>query len=176
MAVRQRLASWGGARTIDATVVRQTFREVVDEATGGGRRIVITRHGRPVAALIPMRDFERLQEKDAETDRRMLARRSATGGTVDFEEFATAALSGGGKGHDAGKAESIGVEQLADEVAGDFMVDFLGPQVTAQAKSQILTMIQERVGDATSVTPAEAVEIRRAVIELLWSSVVQVPA
>lgn len=162
----------GGARTIEASVVRQTFREVVDDVTSAGRRVVITRHGRPVAALVSIRDLEQLRERDAATDQRMRERRPARGTAMSFEEFAA-----NDPANVAGQvAEHMSVEQAADEIAGHFMADFLGPQVTEQARTLIMTMMEQHVGEATTVPFEELQRLRSLILEKLHKLAVQVPA
>lgn len=46
-------------RTYTALQVRQRFGQVLDEAAGG-ERIVIVRAGQPIAALVPLTDLARL--------------------------------------------------------------------------------------------------------------------
>jgi prevent-host-death family protein len=41
---------------------RDRFSEVVNEAAYGAHRIVLTRHGKTVAAVVPMSDLELLNE------------------------------------------------------------------------------------------------------------------
>jgi prevent-host-death family protein len=41
---------------------RDRFSEVVNEAAFGAQRIVLTRHGKNVAAVVPMSDLELLNE------------------------------------------------------------------------------------------------------------------
>lgn len=46
-------------KTVSALEVRKRFGAILDEAAGG-EQIVIERAGRPVAALVPLADLERL--------------------------------------------------------------------------------------------------------------------
>lgn len=73
-------------RRVDAAKARKSFREVVDEAYAFGRRMIVTRHGKEVAALVSMRDLDILKDRDAEADARMLERLSAAddGGQPDI--------------------------------------------------------------------------------------------
>ncbi|WP_433424897.1 type II toxin-antitoxin system Phd/YefM family antitoxin [Microtetraspora malaysiensis] len=55
------------AEEIPVTQARADFAELVNRAAYGGERIVMTRHGKPIVALVPAADLERLQElEDAE--------------------------------------------------------------------------------------------------------------
>jgi prevent-host-death family protein len=66
-----------GAESVEASRARQGFRALVDAAAHRGRRVTITRNGRPLAALVPLRDLERLKEADRALDKRMLAEQPA---------------------------------------------------------------------------------------------------
>lgn len=44
---------------------RRGLADVVGHANYAGRRIVLTKHGKPVAGLVPIRDLDRLREIDA---------------------------------------------------------------------------------------------------------------
>lgn len=50
---------------------RENFSELIDRAAASGERIVITRHGEPMAALLPLDDLELIEEIE-----RRLAQRS----------------------------------------------------------------------------------------------------
>ncbi|MEU6998813.1 type II toxin-antitoxin system Phd/YefM family antitoxin [Nonomuraea sp. NPDC046570] len=50
------------AEEIPVTQARADFAELVNRAGYGGERIVMTRHGKPIVALVPAADLERLQE------------------------------------------------------------------------------------------------------------------
>lgn len=49
-------------RTCATGDARDNFSEVVNEAAYGSKRIVLTRHGKNVAAVVPMSDVELLNE------------------------------------------------------------------------------------------------------------------
>jgi prevent-host-death family protein len=55
-------------RTIQLTVTeaRERFADVLIDVAFRGGRAILLRHGRPLAALVPMEDLTRLQELDAE--------------------------------------------------------------------------------------------------------------
>jgi prevent-host-death family protein len=53
------------AEEIPVTQARAEFAELVNRVVYGGERIVVTRHGRPLAALVPAEDLERLEQADA---------------------------------------------------------------------------------------------------------------
>ena len=49
-------------RTCAAGDARDNFADVVNEVAFGSKRIVLTRHGKDVAAVVPMSDMELLNE------------------------------------------------------------------------------------------------------------------
>lgn len=57
--VRKQLAQ------VPADEARQSLGELIDRAGFMGERILITRHGKPVVALVSVRDAERLGELKA---------------------------------------------------------------------------------------------------------------
>lgn len=57
------------AEEIPVTQARADFAELVNRAAYGGERIVMTRHGKPIVALVPAADLQRLQDlEDAERE------------------------------------------------------------------------------------------------------------
>jgi prevent-host-death family protein len=60
-------------KKIDTSQARQAFSDTLSQVAFGGDRIVLSRHGKDVAALIPMMDLELLQ--DCEEERRSKSRR-----------------------------------------------------------------------------------------------------
>jgi prevent-host-death family protein len=53
------------ASEIPATQARAEFADLVNRVVYGGERIVVTRHGKPIAALVPAADLERLDQLEA---------------------------------------------------------------------------------------------------------------
>ncbi|MGA8112990.1 MAG: type II toxin-antitoxin system Phd/YefM family antitoxin [Actinocatenispora sp.] len=51
---------------IPVTQARAEFADLVNRVTYGGERIVVTRHGRPIVALVPAADLDRLEGDDAD--------------------------------------------------------------------------------------------------------------
>lgn len=49
-------------KTITTVAARENFAELINQASYGGRRVVLTRRGKPVAALISLRDLRLLEE------------------------------------------------------------------------------------------------------------------
>jgi prevent-host-death family protein len=46
---------------LSATEARESFSEVVSRAAYGKERVILTKNGRPVAAVVPVEDLERLE-------------------------------------------------------------------------------------------------------------------
>lgn len=54
------------AHEIPVTQARAEFADLVNRVVYAGERVVVTRHGRPLVALISAADLERLEAMDAE--------------------------------------------------------------------------------------------------------------
>jgi prevent-host-death family protein len=52
------------AYEVPVTQARAEFADLVNRVVYGGERVVVTRHGKPIVALVPAADLERL-ESDA---------------------------------------------------------------------------------------------------------------
>jgi prevent-host-death family protein len=81
--------------TLEASKAREKFRDLIDAAVSQGARVTITRSGKPMAAVVPLRDLERLHAADAALDRRMIAAREKGGPEPEmmpFESFHEQAL------------------------------------------------------------------------------------
>lgn len=52
--------------TLEATKAKDTFGDTLNRVAYGKERIILTRHGRPIAALVPLDDLERLDAGDSE--------------------------------------------------------------------------------------------------------------
>ena len=68
-------------KKLEATQARQEFSETINEVAFGHHRIVLRRHGRDVAALVPMGDIELIRrceelEKASSSPRRKPRRRN----------------------------------------------------------------------------------------------------
>jgi prevent-host-death family protein len=55
-------------RSVTVGALREHLPEVVNRANYGHERVQITRHGKPVAFLIGVEDFERLEELEDAVD------------------------------------------------------------------------------------------------------------
>jgi prevent-host-death family protein len=73
--------------TMNANVVdvRNTFSEYLNRASYQGQRIIIERRGKPVAALVPLEDLERIEalENEADVKAAKKARKEKGGVTLD---------------------------------------------------------------------------------------------
>jgi prevent-host-death family protein len=69
---------------------RDRFAEVVNEAAFGNNRVVLTRHGKDIAAVVPIADLEVFQELerliDVEEAKRALLE-VKTGASISLEEL-----------------------------------------------------------------------------------------
>lgn len=79
-------------KRIDSSQAVRQFSELCNEAAFQGERIIITRHGKAVAALVPAEDvelIEAMEDKiDIEEARKALAEhRADPSSAVDAEEF-----------------------------------------------------------------------------------------
>ncbi|MBI2320538.1 MAG: type II toxin-antitoxin system Phd/YefM family antitoxin [Chloroflexi bacterium] len=54
--------------TIDTVRARDQFAEVVNRAAYGKERIILTRRGKPLAAIVPLDDVELLRELEDRID------------------------------------------------------------------------------------------------------------
>jgi len=53
-------------KTITTVAARENFAELINQASYGGRRVILTRRGKPVAALISLHDLRLLEENVTE--------------------------------------------------------------------------------------------------------------
>lgn len=52
-------------KTITTVAARENFAELINQASYGGKRVILTRRGKPVAALISLHDLRLLEETPA---------------------------------------------------------------------------------------------------------------
>jgi prevent-host-death family protein len=80
-----------GMRQYTTGEAREHFSEVINEAAYGAQRVVLTRRGKNVAAVVPISDLELLNELeriiDVEEARQALLEAKETGGAVSVEEL-----------------------------------------------------------------------------------------
>ena len=51
---------------VSVSIARVKLSEVIGRAEHGGQRTVLQRHGKPVAAVVPMADIKKLERSQAE--------------------------------------------------------------------------------------------------------------
>lgn len=71
---------------IRATAVRDSFADTLNRVAFKGERIVLERHGKAVAALVPVEDLELLEELEDRLDVDALRAARDEPGTVPYEE------------------------------------------------------------------------------------------
>jgi len=69
-----------GLRTMTAAGARSQFSEIVNRTAFGGERVVVTRRGKPLAALVTIEDLALLEELEDRADARdfPVARKAAS--------------------------------------------------------------------------------------------------
>ncbi|MER5785230.1 type II toxin-antitoxin system Phd/YefM family antitoxin [Streptomyces mobaraensis] len=58
------------AYEIPVTQARAELAELINRVVYGGERVVVTRHGKPLVALVSAADLERLEQRAAEAEER----------------------------------------------------------------------------------------------------------
>lgn len=74
--------------TFTAAEMRENLAEVLNRAAYGQERIVVTRHGKALVAVVPIADLEELERLEDEIDREEIERSLASiheEGTVPWE-------------------------------------------------------------------------------------------
>jgi prevent-host-death family protein len=79
-----------GMTLLEATKAKDSFSDTLNRTAYAKERIVLTRHGKPLAALVPLEDLELLEqwedEADVEAARAAMAEAKEQG-TISWEEF-----------------------------------------------------------------------------------------
>lgn len=60
------------AYEIPVTQARAEFADLVNRVVYGGERVVLTRHGKPIVALVPAADLDRLEDAEAQGPARVV--------------------------------------------------------------------------------------------------------
>ncbi|BAL89444.1 hypothetical protein AMIS_42240 [Actinoplanes missouriensis 431] len=97
--------------TVTVTQARAEFADLMNRAAYGGERIVVTRHGRPIGALISAADLERLERLDREQEAGEGTQIVRLGGGPVGEAGAPSAFGGHGFGLAAHHQPPTGREQ-----------------------------------------------------------------
>ena len=53
-------------KTITTVAARENFAELINQASYGGRRVILTRRGKPVAALVSLHDLRALEDNTSD--------------------------------------------------------------------------------------------------------------
>lgn len=64
---------------IPVTQARAALADLINRAVYGGERVVVTRHGKPIAALVSAADLERLEAIDATAEEGVIRTVSSVG-------------------------------------------------------------------------------------------------
>jgi prevent-host-death family protein len=67
--------------------VRNTFSDYLNRASYQGERIIIERRGKPIAALVPLADIERLEELENAADLKASKKARKEKGGVTLEQY-----------------------------------------------------------------------------------------
>jgi prevent-host-death family protein len=65
------------AHEIPVTQARAELAELINRVVYGGERVLVTRHGKPLVALVSAADLERLESEPEETEERVVGSVSA---------------------------------------------------------------------------------------------------
>jgi prevent-host-death family protein len=68
---------WSMAYEIPVTQARAEFAELINRVVYGGERVVVTRHGKPIVALVAPADLERLERTAAQFEEQVIRTVSA---------------------------------------------------------------------------------------------------
>ncbi len=66
---------------IPVTQARAELAELMNRVVYGGERVVVTRHGRPIAGLVSAADLRRLEEESEHTEEGVISTVSDVGGS-----------------------------------------------------------------------------------------------
>ncbi|MFF4232981.1 type II toxin-antitoxin system Phd/YefM family antitoxin [Streptomyces sp. NPDC001820] len=67
------------AYEIPVTQARAELAELINRVVYGGERVVVTRHGKPLVALVSAADLERLEKKQEPADEQVISSVSSLG-------------------------------------------------------------------------------------------------
>ncbi len=68
------------AHEVPVTQARAELAELINRVVYGGERVVVTRHGKPLVALVSAADLRRLEESDAAHEECVISSVSIVGG------------------------------------------------------------------------------------------------
>ncbi|CAM5434875.1 prevent-host-death family protein [Streptomyces sp. LaPpAH-199] len=67
------------AYEIPVTQARAELAELINRVVYGGERVVVTRHGKPLVALVSAADLQRLEAEEVEAEERVISSVSSIG-------------------------------------------------------------------------------------------------
>ncbi|MEL5953931.1 type II toxin-antitoxin system Phd/YefM family antitoxin [Streptomyces sp. CLV115] len=70
------------AHEIPVTQARAELAELINRVVYGGERVVLTRHGKPLVALVSAADLERLEKGEAAAEEQVISSVSSLGSSV----------------------------------------------------------------------------------------------
>jgi prevent-host-death family protein len=72
--------------SVSATAARQSFSESLNRAAYGGERVIIRRHGKEIAAVVPIEDLRLIEQMEDATDLRAVAKARKEKGRIAWED------------------------------------------------------------------------------------------
>ncbi|MFD3512969.1 type II toxin-antitoxin system Phd/YefM family antitoxin [Streptomyces sp. NPDC058657] len=96
---------------IPVTQARAELADLINRVVYGGERVVVTRHGKPLVALVSAADLERLEEEQQAAEEQVISSVSAIGSATsaagERRRFGIAAeyRGGGTDAHPGGSAD-----------------------------------------------------------------------
>ncbi|MEU2669253.1 type II toxin-antitoxin system Phd/YefM family antitoxin [Streptomyces sp. NPDC007164] len=70
------------AYEIPVTQARAELAELINRVVYGGERVVVTRHGKPLVALVSAADLERLEKEEAAVEEQVISSVSSIGSSA----------------------------------------------------------------------------------------------
>ncbi len=64
---------WSMAYEIPVTQARAELAELINRVVYGGEKVVVTRHGKPLVALVSAADLQRLEEIETDAEERVIS-------------------------------------------------------------------------------------------------------
>lgn len=167
---------FAGVRKLDATRVRQSFSEVIGDAAVHGRRVLVSRNGRPLAAIVSLADLEVLLARDSSRDAMLAQSQPGSGPTISLTELATGVAAGTeGEGADPQASSQAGTlpARAAAKAALNAISEMVIPQVVEAASRLVVERMNERWGEDHSFDKHEETEMVEQVLACIQCDPVQ---
>lgn len=71
---------------VGSSEARSKLPELLNQAAYGGRRFIINRHGKPIAAVVPVADLDHLEELEDAADMEAVKEARESGEFVDWDD------------------------------------------------------------------------------------------